>query len=99
MTDDNTDDAFALLAARALAARALANTIHTVLLHGERVPELAPLALYPTMAGLLGALIDAAGQVEEAADLMDNAVRLGRLRWVPAEAEEAPIGTRQDPAT
>ena len=79
MTD--TDDAFALLA-----ARALANTIHTVLLHGDRVPEMAPLALYPTMAGLLGALIDAAGQVEEAADQMDTAVRLGRLRWMPTDA-------------
>ena len=84
MSDNSTD--FTLLAARALCVRALANTIHTVLLHGDRVPEMAPLALYPTMAGLLGALIDAAGQVEEAADQMDTAVRLGRLRWMPTDA-------------
>ena len=86
----------ALLAHRAEAARALADIGHSLALNlnCDR-PRPAPLAGLELPAsprnlqGLLAALADLASEIEAMTGRLADAETLGRLRWIPAEAEEA----------
>lgn len=77
-----------LLAHRAESVRALANTVHALLLAGERA-DFEPLASPRNLQGLLAALADLAGEIEAATGRLADAETLGRLRWMPADTEEA----------
>ena len=76
-----------LLAHRAESVRALANTVHALLLAGERA-DFEPLASPRNLQGLLAALADLAGEIEAATGRLADAETLGRLRWMPTNAAE-----------
>ena len=83
-----------LLAHRAESVRALADVAHSLALRLNcDCPRPAPLAgLEPpssprNLQGLLAALADLAGEIEDATGRLADAETLGRLRWV-AETEE-----------
>ena len=59
-----------------------------LLLAGDRSKDLEPLASPSNVAGLLAALADLAGKVEETTGWLADAAAHGRLHWMPAEAAD-----------
>ena len=85
-----------LLAHRAESVRALADVAHSLALNMNcDHPRPAPLAGLElpasprNLTGLLAALADLAGEIEAATGRLADAETLGRLRWMPNDAEEA----------
>lgn len=83
-----------LLAHRAESVRALADIAHALVMTSDRPRDCAPLAgLEPptsvrNLTGLLAALVGLASEIEATTGRLADAETLGRLRWMPTDAEE-----------